>query len=62
MVGGGDLVGQFADRGLLDEVWVQYAPVALGAGAPLLNRRLGLRLEDVARNRDCACTRYAVVP
>lgn len=61
LVGGGDLVGQFADRGLLDELWVQYAPVALGAGAPLLPRRLELRLEEVARNRDFACARYSVV-
>jgi dihydrofolate reductase len=61
LVGGGDLVGQFADRGLLDEVWVQYAPLTLGAGAPLLPRRLELRLEEVARNRDFACARYAVV-
>ncbi|GAA2201501.1 dihydrofolate reductase family protein [Sinomonas flava] len=61
VVGGGDLAGQFADAGLLDEVWVQYAPVALGAGFPLLPRRLELRLEDVARNRDFACARYSVV-
>ena len=61
VVGGGDLAGQFADAGLLDDVWVQYAPVALGAGAPLLPRRLELRLEEVARNRDFACARYAVV-
>lgn len=61
VVGGGDLAGQFADAGLLDEVWVQYAPVALGAGAPLLPRRLELALEDVARNRDFACARYQVV-
>ena len=61
VVGGGDLAGQFADAGLLDEVWVQYAPVALGAGAPLLPRRVELRLEEVARNRDLACARYAVV-
>ena len=60
LVGGGDLVGQFADRGLLDEVWVQYAPVALGAGAPMLPRRLELRLLDLVRNRDFACVRYAV--
>ena len=60
LVGGGDLVGQFADRGLVDEVWVQYAPVALGGGAPLLPRRLELRLLEVARNRDFACARYAV--
>ena len=30
VVGGGELAGQFADAGLLDEVWVQYAPVTLG--------------------------------
>nr|WP_077488360.1 dihydrofolate reductase family protein [Sinomonas mesophila] len=61
VVGGGGLAGQFADSGLLDEIWVQYAPVALGSGAPLLPRRLELRLEDVARNRDFACARYTVV-
>jgi dihydrofolate reductase len=60
VVGGGDLAGQFADAGLLDELWVQYAPVALGSGAPLLPRRLELRLEDVARNADFACARYSV--
>ena len=62
VVGGGDLAGQFADAGLLDEVWIQYAPVSLGAGAPLLPRRLELRLEEVARNADFACARYSVVP
>lgn len=61
VVGGGDLAGQFADAGLLDEVWVQYAPVTLGAGAPLLPRRLELHLEEVARNADFACARYSVV-
>ena len=39
LVGGGDLVGQFLDRDLLDEVWFTYVPVLLGAGAPLLPRR-----------------------
>jgi len=62
VVGGGELAGQFADAGLLDEVWVQYAPVALGSGAPLLPRRLELRLEEVARNADFACVRYSVSP
>ncbi|HET8602650.1 MAG TPA: dihydrofolate reductase family protein [Marmoricola sp.] len=61
VVGGGDLVGQFADEGLLDEVWVQYAPVTLGAGAPLLPRRLELRLEAIAHNREFACARWSVV-
>jgi dihydrofolate reductase len=60
LIGGGDLVGQFADRGLLDEVWVQYAPVTLGTGAPLLPRRLDLRLVDVARNRAFLCGHYEV--
>lgn len=40
LVGGGDLVGQFADVGRLDEVRVSVAPVVLGAGKPLLPRRI----------------------
>jgi dihydrofolate reductase len=60
IVGGGDLAGQFADQGLLDEVVVTIAPVTLGAGAPLLPRRLELRLEEVGRNGDFACARYSV--
>lgn len=42
-------------------MWIQYAPIALGGGAPVLPRRVELRLEDVARNRDFACVRYSVV-
>lgn len=61
VVGGGDLAGQFADAGLLDEVWVQFAPVTLGSGAPLLPRTLDLELLDVARNRDFMCGRYRVI-
>ena len=61
IVGGGDLVGQFADAGLLDDVLVTIAPVTLGAGAPLLPRRLELRLEEVGRNGDFAAARYGVV-
>lgn len=61
IVGGGDLVGQFADAGLLDEVIVYIAPVTLGGGAPLLPRRLDLRLEELDRNRAFACARYSVV-
>jgi dihydrofolate reductase len=61
LVGGGDLVGQFADAGLLDEVLVTIAPVTLGAGAPLLPRRIELRLDEVGRNGDFACARYSVV-
>ncbi|MFC7546572.1 dihydrofolate reductase family protein [Plantactinospora sp. GCM10030261] len=40
LVGGGELVGTFADHGLLDEIILGVAPVTLGAGAPLLPRRL----------------------
>ncbi len=40
IVGGGDLVGQFFDAGLLDEVRASLAPVFLGDGAPLLPRRI----------------------
>ncbi len=40
LVGGGDLVGQFAEDGLLDELILSIAPATLGAGAPLLPRRL----------------------
>jgi dihydrofolate reductase len=50
VVGGGELVGQFADHGLLDEIQLGVAPVLLGAGAPLLPRRMAaseLTLADV---------------
>lgn len=46
VVGGGDLAGQFADAGLLDEIRVSIAPATLPSGRPLLPRRLGAdRLE-----------------
>lgn len=60
VVGGGGVAGQFADAGLLDEVWVQFAPVTLGSGQPLLPRALQLELLDVARNRGFVCARYRV--
>ena len=40
LVGGGELVGQFHDAGLLDELVVTIASVTLGAGAPLLPRAI----------------------
>ena len=61
VVGGGDLAGQFADAGLLHEVIVYVAPVTLGGGAPLLPRRLELRLAETARNGDFVTARYSVV-
>ena len=60
IVGGGDLAGQFADHGLLDEVVVAIAPVTLGAGAPLLPRRVELEVVECARNGEFVCVRYAV--
>jgi dihydrofolate reductase len=61
IVGGGDLAGQFADRGLLDEILVGIAPATLGSGAPLLPRRLtaaDLELVDVARDSQFARLSY----
>ena len=40
IVGGGDLAGQFYDRGLLDEIFVQVGSVTLGNGKPLLPRAI----------------------
>ena len=63
LVGGGELVGQFADRQLLDEIIVGVAPVTLGGGAPLLPRRLtahDLELVDVHRDRQFAHLTYSV--
>jgi dihydrofolate reductase len=63
LVGGGDLVGEFADKGLLDEIILGVAPVTLGHGAPLLPRRLGaqqLALTGVAQLGQFAYLTYAV--
>jgi dihydrofolate reductase len=62
LIGGGDLVGQFHDAGLLDQVLVSVAPVTLGGGAPLLPRRIeGLRLISVEQNGQFASLTYDVV-
>lgn len=63
LVGGGELVGTFADHGLLDEIILGVAPVMLGTGAPLLPRRLlssRLRLLDVERSSQFAYLTYQV--
>ena len=63
IVGGGDLAGQFADADLLDEIQVSIAPVTLGAGAPLLPRRLTssrLTLASVERQGQFVAATYRV--
>jgi dihydrofolate reductase len=64
LVGGGDLVGQFHDQGLLDEVSISMASVFLGSGAPLLPRKIvtpPLQLLEVTQyGADFATLRYAI--
>ena len=63
LVGGGELVGAFADAGLLDEVILGVAPVTLGAGAPVLPRRLPasvLSLVSVEQDGQFAYLTYTV--
>ncbi|WP_200329232.1 dihydrofolate reductase family protein [Leucobacter sp. L43] len=61
VVGGGDLAGQFADLGQLDEIVTSIAPVVLGAGRPLLPRRLDLELMQVERNGAFIVARHRVL-
>jgi dihydrofolate reductase len=63
LAGGGDLVGQFADAGLLDEILLSVAPVTLGSGAPLLPRRLSasrLELTEAVRQGQFVRLAYRV--
>ena len=65
IVGGGELAGAFADAGLLDELILGVAPVTLGAGAPLLPRRLTaqrLKLTGMEQRGDFAYLTYQVGP
>lgn len=64
LVGGGDLAGQFYDAGLLNELQLSIAPVALPGGAALLPRRIessSLSLQDVRRFGQFAHLTYHVV-
>lgn len=65
LLGGGDLVGQFHDAGLLDELIVTIASVTLGGGAPLLPRAIvapPLRLVSATQmGEGFAQLRYEVV-
>lgn len=63
VVGGGNLAGAFADAFLLDELILGVAPVTLGAGAPLLPRRLTARrlaLAALERRGQFAYLTYAI--
>jgi dihydrofolate reductase len=63
LVGGGELVGAFADAGLLDEVLLGMQPVFLGAGAPLLPRRLTssrVRLESARQDGQQVLLVYSI--
>jgi dihydrofolate reductase len=63
IVGGGELVGEFFDAGLLDEIVLSLAPVFLGAGAPLLPRRIlseDLELTETKSVGQFACLTYQV--
>jgi dihydrofolate reductase len=63
VVGGGELAGTFADAGLLDELILGVAPATLGAGAPLLPRRLPasrLSLTEVERRGQFAYLTYSL--
>ena len=65
IVGGGELAGAFADAGLLDELILGVAPVTLGAGAPLLPRRMTaprLTLTGLDRKGEFAYLTYRVGP
>jgi dihydrofolate reductase len=63
LIGGGELVGAFADEGLLDEIILAVTPVTLGAGAPLLPRRMlssRLRLTGLEQGGQIAYLTYEV--
>lgn len=65
IAGGGDLVGQFHDAGLLDEIIVQIGSVTLGSGKPLLPRMIAPPALRLLSARSIGSTfaelRYAVV-
>ncbi|MHA7283626.1 dihydrofolate reductase family protein [Arthrobacter sp. TMS2-4] len=63
VVGGGDLAGQFLAAGLLDEIRIAVAPVALVGGAPLLPLRVEsdrLQLRSVEQQGQFAVLTYDV--
>jgi dihydrofolate reductase len=64
ITGGGDLAGQFFEAGALDRIELSIAPVTLGAGAPLLPRRIDstrLRLDRVVAQGQFISAAFDVV-
>ncbi len=56
IMGGGDIIGQALDKGIVDEFHVHLAPIVLGGGTPLF--RAGTRQRY--RQRDILASRNAV--
>lgn len=65
LVGGGNLVAQFARRGLLNELLLSVVPVVLGGGTPLLPTAITgtLELQGITRfGRGILELRYTLPP
>ncbi|WP_232677446.1 dihydrofolate reductase family protein [Nocardioides sp. R-C-SC26] len=61
VMGGGGLASDFADAGMLDDVLITVAPVALGSGQPLFSRPVDLQLTWTARDGDFVAASYDVL-
>jgi dihydrofolate reductase len=58
VVGGGEAARQFADKGLIDELIVSYAPCTLGTGGRLLPAHTEWQLVESGVNGDFICARW----
>ena len=59
-MGGGDVIGQALEQGLVDELRLHLAPMVLGGGTPLFRpgTRLRYRQRDVRRSRNAVHLTY----